>query len=129
MVAATSETVSLGAYWEILRKRRATILAATVITTGLVALVVFRMRPIYQATARMEVQAETPQLQTLNNLNQPSATDDAFLQTQVDLLQNNNLAWETDNDFLVTADARFHGGSSSRHSSSQGPPESQSTPQ
>jgi capsular exopolysaccharide synthesis family protein len=95
MVAATSETVSLGAYWEILRKRRATILAATVITTGLVALVVFRMRPIYQATARMEVQAETPQLQTLNNLNQPSATDDAFLQTQVDLLQNNNLAWET----------------------------------
>jgi capsular exopolysaccharide synthesis family protein len=43
----------------------------------------------------MEVQAETPQVQTLNELNPSAATDDAFLQTQVDLLQNNNLAWET----------------------------------
>jgi polysaccharide biosynthesis transport protein len=95
VVPSSSEAFSLGMYWEILRKRRVTVLAVTMIITSLVALVVFRMTPIYQATARMEVQAETPQLQTLNNLNPSAIADDEFLQTQVDLLQNNNLAWET----------------------------------
>lgn len=82
-------------YWEILRKRRGTVFTVPFIITVLVTIVVFRMKPVYRATARMEVQAETPQLQTLNELNPIAATDAAFLQTQVDLLQNNNLAWET----------------------------------
>ncbi len=86
---------SFRTYWEILRKRRSTVFTVAFIITVLVTLVVFRMKPVYRATARMEVQAETPQLQTLNELNPSVATDAAFLQTQVDLLQNNNLAWET----------------------------------
>jgi len=60
-----------------------------------VMIVVYRMKPVYRATARMEVQAETPALQTLNELNPSGVADAAFLQTQVDLLQNNNLAWQT----------------------------------
>jgi len=86
---------SFGAWWDILRKRWGTVLAVAVINVALVTIVVFRMKPVYRATARMEVQAETPPLQTLNELNSPTSTDGAFLQTQVDLLQNNNLAWET----------------------------------
>jgi capsular exopolysaccharide synthesis family protein len=89
------DAYSFRAYWEILRKRRGTVFAVALMVTILVTLAVFRMKPVYRATARMEVQAETPQLQTLNELNPSAATDEAFLQTQVDLLQNNNLAWET----------------------------------
>ena len=89
------DAYSFHIYWEILRKRRGTVFTVAFIITILVTLVVFRMKPVYRATARMEVQAETPQLQTLNELNPSAATDAAFLQTQVDLLQNNNLAWET----------------------------------
>jgi uncharacterized protein involved in exopolysaccharide biosynthesis len=89
------EAYSFRTYWEILRKRRGTVFMVPFIITVLVTAVVFRMKPVYRATARMEVQAETPQLQTLNELNPSAATDAAFLQTQVDLLQNNNLAWET----------------------------------
>jgi len=89
------EPYSFHTYWQILKKRRATLFTVAFITTLLVTLVVFRMKPVYRATARMEIQAETPQVQTLNELNPSAATDDAFLQTQVDLLQNNNLAWET----------------------------------
>ena len=89
------DAYSFHVYWEILRKRRGTVFTVAFIITILVTLVVFRMKPVYRATARMEVQAETPQLQTLTELNPGAATDAAFLQTQVDLLQNNNLAWET----------------------------------
>jgi capsular exopolysaccharide synthesis family protein len=90
-----SDAYSFQAYWEILRKRRGTVFAVALLTTISVTIVVFRMKPVYRATARMEVQAETPPLQTLNELSLSAATDAAFLQTQVDLLQNNNLAWQT----------------------------------
>jgi capsular exopolysaccharide synthesis family protein len=90
-----TDAYSFHTYWEILRKRRGTVFTVAFIITMLVTLAVFRMKPVYRATARMEVQAETPQLQTLNDLNPSAATDAAFLQTQVDLLQNNNLAWVT----------------------------------
>jgi capsular exopolysaccharide synthesis family protein len=93
--ASGPEAYSFYTYWEILKKRRGTVFTVAFIITILVTLVVFRMKPVYRATARMEVQAETPQVQTLNELNPSALTDDAFLQTQVDLLQNNNLAWET----------------------------------
>jgi capsular exopolysaccharide synthesis family protein len=89
------EAYSFYTYWAVLKKRRGTVFTVAFIITVLVTLVVFRTKPVYRATARMEVQAETPQLQTLNDLNPSASTDDAFLQTQVDLLQNNNLAWET----------------------------------
>src|SRR5208337_2260859 len=56
---------------------------------------VFRIKPVYRATARMEIQAETAQVLSLNDINPGAYTDEAYMQTQVDLLQNNNLAWET----------------------------------
>jgi len=93
--ASGPDAYSFGAWWGILSKRWGTVLAVAVINIALVTIVVFRMKPLYRATARMEVQAETPPLQTLNELNSSSTTDAAFLQTQVDLLQNNNLAWQT----------------------------------
>ena len=63
------EAYSFQSYWEILRKRRSTVFTVAFIATILVTVVVFRMKPVYRATARMEVQAETPALQTLNELN------------------------------------------------------------
>jgi len=93
--ASGPEAYSFYTYWAVLKKRRGTVFTVAFIITVLVTFVVFRTKPVYRATARMEVQAETPQLQTLNELNPSASADDAFLQTQVDLLQNNNLAWET----------------------------------
>src|SRR5579864_4301648 len=90
-----TDAFSFDAYWNIIRRRKATIFSVAFIITILVTLVVFRMKSVYRATARMEVQSETPQMQTLNDLNPNAMTDIAYLQTQVDLLQNNNLAWET----------------------------------
>src|SRR5208337_4695819 len=71
------------------------VFAVTLLITALVALYVFRIKPVYRATARMEIQAETAQVLSLNDINPGAYTDEAYMQTQVDLLQNNNLAWET----------------------------------
>ena len=82
-------------YWEILRKRKVTIVTVAFLAIGVVTMGVLRMKPVYRATGRMEVRAEPPQLQTVSDLNSTPITDYTLLETQVELLQNNNLIWET----------------------------------
>jgi capsular exopolysaccharide synthesis family protein len=64
---------------------------------SLTAIVTFRTKPVYEATARVEVEAELPPIQSLQDLyrNDTGYTDDAFLQTQVNVLKSENLAWRT----------------------------------
>ncbi len=87
--------VSLAAYWHILLKRRWTIFTVAFVLTTVVAIVSFRMTPVYKATARVELEAETPLIQSLNELYQKADADDAFLQTQIQVLKSDNLAWRT----------------------------------
>src|SRR5579863_6741721 len=72
----------LRAYWDILRKRRWTILTALFVVFALVTIFSFKMRPVYKATARVEIDAETPQLQSINDLYQNPLSDETFLETQ-----------------------------------------------
>jgi capsular exopolysaccharide synthesis family protein len=44
---------------------------------------------------RVDVESETPLLQSLNDLFKTGDTDDAFLATQVSILQSDELAWDT----------------------------------
>ena len=85
------------AYWLILLKRRWTVLTCVLLLPTLVAIISFREQPVFEATARVEVEAETPQIQSLNDLyrGEPGFTDDSFLQTQVNVLRSENLAWRT----------------------------------
>jgi succinoglycan biosynthesis transport protein ExoP len=85
----------LRTYWHVLAKRRWTILTAAVILVISVAIVSFKMQPVYKAVARVEVEAEPPQIQSLNDLYRSTPSDDAFLQTQVNVLESDTLAWQT----------------------------------
>lgn len=85
----------LRAYWKILWKRRWTILTVTFLVTTLVAIYSYKETPLYRATAEVEVNSETPDVQSVNNLYQTTPTDPTFLQTQVDVLNSDNLAWQT----------------------------------
>jgi capsular exopolysaccharide synthesis family protein len=85
----------LRAIWDILLKHQWLILATTLVLTVLVAVYSFKIKPVYQATARIDVEAEVPLLQTLNDLFRAGEADDSFLSTQVAILQSDNLAWET----------------------------------
>ena len=54
--------------WDLLVKHQWLILAVTVVLTALVAFYSFKMQPVYQATCRVDVESETPLLQSLNDL-------------------------------------------------------------
>jgi len=86
---------SLGAYWHILLRRRWTILSVVAILTTLGAIASFKMKPIYRSTASVEVDSETPQIQTLNDSYQQMPMDQDFLRTQIQVLKTDNLAWRT----------------------------------
>jgi polysaccharide biosynthesis transport protein len=85
----------LRTYWHVLAKRHWTILTAAVILVISVAIVSFKMQPVYKAVARVEVEAEPPEIQSLNDLYRSTPSDDAFLQTQVNVLESDTLAWQT----------------------------------
>jgi capsular exopolysaccharide synthesis family protein len=83
------------AVWDLLVKHQWLILAVTVVLTALVAFYSFKMQPVYQATSRVDVESEIPLLQSLNDLFKTGEADDAFLATQVSILQSDDLAWDT----------------------------------
>jgi capsular exopolysaccharide synthesis family protein len=102
------------AYGLILLKRRWTVLTVVAVLATLVAIVSFKTQPVYEATARVEVEADTPQIQSLNDLyrGEPGFSDDAFLQTQVNVLKSENLAWRTVQQLGLGQQAEFTPGSS-----------------
>src|ERR1700676_2259507 len=97
-LSASREYVPLSAYWYILFRRRWTIAAVALILTAIVTAVSFWMTPIYKATARVEVEPETPQLEASTDPYHKSDADDVFLQTQIQVLQRKTLAWQTVQD-------------------------------
>jgi polysaccharide biosynthesis transport protein len=105
------------AYWLILLKRRWTVLTVMAFLTILVAIVSFRMEPVYEATARVEVEADTPQVQSVEDIYRgaPGYTDDAFLQTQVNVLRSENLAWRTVQELGSAQQTEFAAGDASAH--------------
>src|SRR6058998_2367939 len=56
------------AYWRMLVRHGWTILTVAFVVTMLVALISFRLQPVYQATARVEIEAATPEIRTLSDL-------------------------------------------------------------
>lgn len=85
----------LRAYFQILRKRLWTVLTVTFVLATGAAIISFKMLPVYEATARVAVEAEAPQIQSLSDMSRQLPTDDAFLLTQVNVLRSDNLAWRT----------------------------------
>ena len=83
------------AVWDLLVKHQWLILSVTVVLTTLVAFYSFRMKPVYQAMSRVDVESEIPLLQSLNDLFKTGEADEAFLATQVSILQSDDLAWDT----------------------------------
>jgi polysaccharide biosynthesis transport protein len=83
-------------------KRRWTIATVAIIVTVLAAIVSFRMEPVYKATARVQVDSETPLIQSLQDLFQKSTADDEFVQTQIQVLKSESLAWRTIDELGLT---------------------------
>jgi capsular exopolysaccharide synthesis family protein len=98
----------LRTYWNIIMKRRWTIISVVGIVTALVAIATFRMTPVYRATVRLDIEADTPQIQSLNDLYRDiqSYGDDAFIGTQIQVLEGISLAERTIDQFGLEKDPR-----------------------
>lgn len=86
---------SMRAYWDILSRRRWEVFTVAFVVLTMVAIYTFKMQPVYQATAQLEIDSESPLIQSLKDLSENLPTDEAFLETQVKVLQSDNLAWQT----------------------------------
>lgn len=103
------DELSLAAYWSVLLKRRWTVVTAVVVLTTVAVIVSFRMTPVYRATARVKLEAETPMVQSLNEVYQKAEADDAFLQTQIQVLKSDKLAWRTIEELGLAETPDFRG--------------------
>jgi capsular exopolysaccharide synthesis family protein len=108
-------------YWLIFLKRMWTILAAALVMATVAAIVSFKTQPVYEATARVEVEAETPEIQSFNDLFRDMSgwNDETFLQTQVNVLKSENLAWRTVQQLGMGGKAEFGGGGERPQADSQ----------
>jgi capsular exopolysaccharide synthesis family protein len=88
---------SLANYLDMVLKHRALILAVALIVAALVTIYSFKVRPVYRATARVEIESETPLLQSLTDLFRGTVPvdEETFLSTQVAVLKSDSLAWLT----------------------------------
>jgi succinoglycan biosynthesis transport protein ExoP len=87
---------SFRSYKTILFKRRWQILLVALAVSVLVATTSMLTTPQYRATARILVAPDNSELRTIDDIfRNSSANDDNFLATQVNVLQSDNLAWQT----------------------------------
>lgn len=86
---------SMRAYYDILSRRRWEVLTVAFVVVTIVAIYTFKMKPVYQATAQLEIDSESPLIQSLKDFSENLPTDEAFLETQVKVLQSDSLAWQT----------------------------------
>ncbi len=109
-VAPGQNYISLAAYWNVLLKRRWTVMTVALVLTTLVAISSFRAQPIYKAVSRVQVEPESPVLQSLTDLYQNLYTDpDTFLQTQIQVLKSDSLAWQTIEQLRLGDNLNFAG--------------------
>jgi succinoglycan biosynthesis transport protein ExoP len=96
-----SERPALGAFSDLqtylymLRRHLWIIVTVASIVTTVAAFVSFKMKPVYQATTSLDIEADTPQIQSLNNLYQQLPADDSFIETQIYVIRSDDLAWRT----------------------------------
>ena len=101
-VASAQDYVSLATYWHTLLKRRWSIATVAIIVTTIVAIVSFKMQPVFKATARVQVESETPLIQSIEEMFQKGNADDTFVQTQIQVLKSESLAWRTIEELQLT---------------------------
>ena len=122
-VEADSFEVSayLRTYWNVLIKRKWTILASAFVVVSLVAIYAFKTRPVYRAISKVAIEAEPPQFQNVQNLDEPQPTDSTFLETQVNVLSSDDLAWETIQQLHLDENPEFASGASKAAGQSRNP--------
>jgi succinoglycan biosynthesis transport protein ExoP len=98
-------------YLLILRKHQWLILTFLLTVVTLVSIATFKMKPVYEATARIEIDRDLPSMLPFQNVNADSAYEDLqnYIETQSKVLQSDTLAMETIRKENLMNDPAFGG--------------------
>lgn len=86
------EEAGLTEYFQVLSKRRSTIITFTILLVVLVGLVTLVSKPVYRATAQLLIERENPNVVSIQEVMTLDAADTAYYQTQYKILQSRSLA-------------------------------------
>jgi polysaccharide biosynthesis transport protein len=98
-------------YLLVLRKHQWLILTFLVTVVTLVSIATFKMKPVYQATARIEIDRDAASVLPFQNVNPDAAYDDLqnYIETESKVLQSDTLAMETIRKTNLINDPAFGG--------------------
>lgn len=105
----TPEESPLLHYWRILKKRRWTVLATAGIIFTLAVIATLKTIPLYQATSKVAIFPETPNVLGFKNLddNSPDYQYDVALETQAAILRSDALAMEVIQEMRLDENPKF----------------------
>lgn len=89
---SAEEGISLREYWQIIVKRRWTIITFSVIVVTTVTIYSFTQKPVFTATATLEILKESPRILTFDEVGVAPTASDEFVKTQHQLLRSRTLA-------------------------------------
>ncbi len=92
--AETEETLDLFAYWRVIQKRRSSIIFIFIVLLSVVLIVTLLQTPVYRATALIEIERESPDVPTGQELFELQDVDvsTSYLETQYKILGSITLA-------------------------------------
>jgi polysaccharide biosynthesis transport protein len=90
-------------YWQVVLKRRWTVLACLFVVFATVAIGTLKKKPIYEAKVELEINPEEPQVLNFKEISQaaPTVDVDSYRETQYKVLQSRTLAERVVNDLRL----------------------------
>ena len=92
MVLVFEEEIKLRDYLHILRKRRWLIISIVFVIVTSITILTFRQIPVYQATTRILIEKETPNVLSFKEVLDLDTSDQDYYQTQYKILKSRSLA-------------------------------------
>jgi polysaccharide biosynthesis transport protein len=89
---APDGAIRLRASWRLIRKRRWTVISALIVVFLVVTAWTFKQKPVYEAKGLVEIEQESPDIVTVQELFQIESTTDDYIETQYRILQSDSLA-------------------------------------
>jgi capsular exopolysaccharide synthesis family protein len=98
-------------YWRIVRKHQWLILTFLLTVVTVVTIATFKMKPVYEASARIEVDQETSNILPFQNTDPYGAYEDldTYIETQAKVLLSETLALETIKSLGLASNPEFGG--------------------
>jgi succinoglycan biosynthesis transport protein ExoP len=110
------DTIHLRDYWRVLVVRRWTILAVLLTVVTITAIQTYKQVPIFQATTRIQIDRENPNILAFQDVYEIESTTDDALQTQFEILGARSLARLVIEDLRLTEHPEFQPGEPSLRS-------------